>query len=99
MQNVSLECNQIFRTSLGVVEDYEHAGFGHVVHNTVVLLNRASALVRWYNHALSSKSEIPSQHLAEVHELLPICIWLGVGILGRVACIDSKVCAISVTRS
>lgn len=96
---VSLECNQVFRTSLAVMEDNEHGGFGHIVHDTVVLLNGDGAFGRRHDHALCSGGEIPRQHSTEVHALLPVWIRPGVGVLGRVTSIDSKVCAIAVTSS
>lgn len=96
---VLLECDQILGTGLAVVEDNEHAGIVLIVHDTVVLLNGHVALGRRRNHVLLPLSEIPSQHLAEVHELLPISIRLGVCVAGRVVGIDSKVCAVAMDSS
>ena len=97
---VSLECDHIFRVSLGVVEDDEHGGVGHFVHHTVVLLKgHGSAFGRCDYHALLSEGEIPRQNSTQVHALLPVCIRLGVGVRGRVVSIDSKVCAIAITSS
>lgn len=96
---VSLELNQIFRISVAVVEDNEHAGLGHVVHDTVVHLNGVVALGRRCDHVLLSGGEIPRQHLTEVHALLPSLIWPGVGVLGRVTSIDSKVRTVPITSS
>lgn len=83
------------------MEDNKHAGIGHVVHNTVVQVSGNGAGAFWwrYNHALLSKSKVPSQNSADVHELLPVLIRLGVGIAGRVTCIDSKVSSIAVACS
>lgn len=54
---VSLECDQIFRVSVAVMEDNEYAGFGHVVHDTVVLL---TGVLLWrYDHVLLSSGVIP----------------------------------------
>lgn len=96
---VSLECNQIFRISLSIMEDNKHGRYGHLVHKAVILLNRDGALGWRYDHVLFSKCVIPRQHVTEVHALLPLWIWLGVGVVGRVTSIDSKVCAIAKTSS
>lgn len=93
-----LECNQIFRISLAVMEDDKHIGLGHIVHNTIVLLNPGGVLGRWGDHIFLSKGVIPCEHSAEIHELLPI-LWLGVGVPGRVFSVDCKVCAIAITSS
>ena len=79
---VSLECNQVFRISLAVMEGYEHGGIGHVVHDAVVLLNRGGAFGRWYNRVSSSSGEVPRQHPTEVHALLPFLIGPGVDVIG-----------------
>lgn len=62
-----LERNQIFRISLAVMEDDKHIRLGHIVHNTVVLLNPGGVLDWCSDHILLSKGEIPCQHSAEVH--------------------------------
>ncbi len=79
---VSLESNQIFRISMAVVEDDEHAGCSQFVHDTVVHLNGAAALGWRCDHVLLSGGVIPRQHSTEVHALLPSLIWLGVGVMG-----------------
>lgn len=81
------------------MEDNKHAGSGHVVHDTVVLLNSTGALGWRYDHVLLSQCEVACQHLADVHELLLGWTGLGVGVTGRVASVDGEVCAIAVTRS
>ena len=96
---VSLECNQIFRISLGIMEDNENGRLIHVVHEAVVLLNRDGALGWWYDHALFSERVISGQYTTEVHALLLLGIWRRVGAPCRVAGIDSKVCAIAIISS
>lgn len=81
------------------MEDNKHAGFGHVVHDTVVLPERGGALGRRFDHVLLSSGVIPRQHSTEVHALLPALIRPGVGVTGRVTSIDRKVCAIPITSS
>lgn len=34
-----------------VMEDNEHVGSGHVIHDTVVHLNGVGGLGRWHDHA------------------------------------------------
>lgn len=48
--NVSLECDQILRISLNVMEDNEHVRVSHVVHDTVVDVYRVARLVWWHDH-------------------------------------------------
>lgn len=81
------------------MEDNKHGGIGQVVHNTVVQVSGDGAFRWWYNHALLSKSEVTSQNSADVHKLLPIWTWLGVGVMSRVASIDSKIRALAVACS
>lgn len=81
------------------MEDNKHVGSGHVVHNTVVQLNRGGVLDWWRDHVLFPKSVNPGQHSTEVHALLPILVRLGVGALGRVTCLDSKVCTLAISSS
>lgn len=97
---VSVECDQIFRISLGVMEDNKHARSGHLVHNTVVHVNgEGGAFDRWCDHVRLSNGVFPGQDSAEVHELLPVLIRLGVGVRSRVTGIDSKIRAIAVACS
>lgn len=81
------------------MEDNKHGGIGVFVHNTVVQVSGDGAFRWWYNHALLSKSEVTSQNLADVHKLLPIWTWLGVGVMSRVASVDSKIRALAVACS
>lgn len=81
------------------MENNKHAGVDHSVHDAVVLLDGDGSLGWWHDHVLLANSEIPRQHSAEVHKLLPLLIWLGVGVTGRVAGIDSKVRAITIACS
>lgn len=96
---VSLECNQILRIGLGVVEDNKHAGIGDLVHNTVEQLNGERTLGWWSNHVLLTKGVVSSQHSAEVHDLLPVGVGLGIGVLGRVTGVYSKVSAVPIACS
>jgi hypothetical protein len=48
-----------------------------------------------HDHALSSCGEISRQNTTQVHTLLPLSIRLRISIMGRIICIDSKICAIA----
>lgn len=85
------ERNQILRIGLDVMKYHKHAGGVHVVHNAVVQKNRVVPLGWWSDHGLLSAGEVPGQHSAEVHELLSILIGLGVGVVGGITGLHSKV--------
>ena len=76
------------------MENDKHLNAVDIIDNTVVMQSGGGFCWR-HDHALSSFGEISRQNTTQIHTLLPLSIRLRISILGRIICIDSKICAIA----
>ena len=76
------------------MENDKHLNVVEMIDNTVIL-QRGGGFCWRHDHAPSSRGKISRQNTTQVHTLLPLSIRLRISILGRIICIDSKICAIA----
>ena len=80
------------------MENDKHLNGVDIIDNTVI--QQSGGGLRWrHHHARNSLGVVPRQNTTQVHTLLPLSIRLRISVVGRIICVDSKICAIAIVGS
>lgn len=106
MSTSLFECDKIGWIALCVIKYGEIQWVTDIVYNRIVqnvrLLSFSRFAVfcfcRWYPHSTLSNRVFSGEDFTEVHSLVSLAIWFGVGVANKASSIHSKIYPISIFR-
>lgn len=96
----SSESDKVFWVSLNVIKYDKHGWVVYVISWTIIQFHGvASTFCCWSNWSFVPLRIFSNKYSGHVHVLLSIHIWFRIGVVGRIAGMNSKVSSISIVCS